>query len=113
MRDKLLRMPDSERIGKYAWIFFTSKFDGDILSDHDMKWQEIRGKYPDKFILIGELVEEKLSDSHSRALAGRVLQVTDNAKDIQQAYRKCQQQGMEVLYALPSTPQDFIVENIL
>ncbi len=77
-----------------------------------MTWQQIREQYPDKFILLGDLVEEKISETQSRVISGRVLQATDNAKDIQQAYRKCQQQGLEVLYALPSTPQDFIVENV-
>lgn len=77
-----------------------------------MKWQDIRGKHPNKFILIGDLVEEKLSKTKSRIIEGTILEVSENSKEIRKAYRRYQQQGRDVLYSLPSTPDEFIVENV-
>ncbi len=77
-----------------------------------MKWSEIRKKYPNKFILIGDISEEKISKTKFRILEGKILEVSENGKDIRQAYQKYKKQGINVLYSLPTTPQDFIVENI-
>ena len=77
-----------------------------------MKWSEIRKKHPDKFILIGDIIEEKISETKSRILEGKILEVSENGKEIRQAYQTYKKQGLNVLYSLPTTPHDFIVENI-
>jgi len=77
-----------------------------------MKWENIKRSHPDKFILIGNLVEQKISENQSKILAGKVLKVSDNAQEIRQAYQFHTQQGEDVLYAIPNTPIEFIVENI-
>jgi hypothetical protein len=77
-----------------------------------MKWTEIRNQYPDKFVLLGDIVEEKISGEKSRILEGTVLKVCDSGKEIRQVYRQYRQKGMDVLYSLPSTPDEFIVEDI-
>jgi hypothetical protein len=77
-----------------------------------MQWTEIRRQYPDKFILLGELVEEKISDTTCRIVAGDILQVSDNAKEIRKTYQEYTQRGKSVIYALPGTPEDFIVEDV-
>ena len=78
-----------------------------------MKWPEIRSKYPDKFILVGDIIEEKISERKYRILEGKVLKVSDNPKEIMEDYEYFNRKGMNVLYALPNTPQEFIVENVL
>lgn len=77
-----------------------------------MKWTDIRQQHPEKFILLGDLVEEKISDTKSRIIAGSILKVSDNDKEIRKAYKEYKQKGMNVLYSLPSTPLEFIVENV-
>jgi hypothetical protein len=77
-----------------------------------MQWLEIRKQYPSAFILLGDLIEEKISETHYKILEGTVLKVSDDAKEIREAYQRYHKQGMQVIYALPSTPQDFIVENV-
>jgi uncharacterized membrane protein len=77
-----------------------------------MQWSEIRKQYPNKFVLIGDIVEEKISATQSRILEGTVLKTSLNGKKIRQAYQQYKHQGKEVLYCLPSTPEEFIVENI-
>ena len=77
-----------------------------------MKWSKIRQQYPDKFILIGNLVEESISNTKSKILEGKVLEVSDDGKEIRRKYREYKQRGFNVLYALPSTSQEFIVENV-
>lgn len=78
-----------------------------------MKWSEIRSQYPDKFILLGDIVEEKISETEYRILEGTVLKVSDNAKEIRAFYQNYKKKGIDVIYSLPSTPQEFIVENVL
>lgn len=78
-----------------------------------MKWTEIRNQHPDKFILLGDIVEEVVSETRSRIVKGTILKVSDEAKEIRQLYKKYKDQGDSVLYALPSTPEEFIVENVL
>ena len=77
-----------------------------------MKWQEIKQKHPDKFILLGELIEEKIYENKFRILGGRVLKVSDDGKEIIKFYREYKKQGSNVLFSLPSTPFDFIIEDI-
>ena len=77
-----------------------------------MKWSEIKKQYPNKFLLIGDIVEERISDTQSKILEAKVLEIRDTGKDILQAYRQYKQQGIEVLYALPTTPEEFIVRNV-
>ena len=77
-----------------------------------MQWAEIRRQYPNTFILLGDLVEEKMSETTCRIVSGVVLKVSDNAKEIREAYQRYTQEGMSVIYALPSTPEDFIVEDV-
>ncbi len=77
-----------------------------------MKWSEMRKKYPDKFILIGDLVEEKISETQSKIIEGKILKVSDDGKEIREAYQQYKQKGIEVLYSLPTTSEEFIVENV-
>ncbi|MCK5524218.1 MAG: hypothetical protein KAI83_13890 [Thiomargarita sp.] len=77
-----------------------------------MKWLEIKQRYPDKFILLGNLVEEQISSHRYKILAGEILKVSDNATEIRKAYQEYNSQGKDVLYSLPSTTEEFIVENV-
>ena len=61
-----------------------------------MKWSEIRKKHPDKFILIGDIIEEKISETKSRILEGKILEVSENGKEIRQAYQTYKKQGLNV-----------------
>ena len=38
-----------------------------------MKWSEIRKQYPDKFILIGDIVEEKISETQYKIMQAKIL----------------------------------------
>ena len=40
-----------------------------------MQWPEIRKQYPTKFVLLGEIVEEKMSETQSKILEGTVLKI--------------------------------------
>jgi hypothetical protein len=77
-----------------------------------MKWSEIRQQYPDKFVLLSDIVEEKLSETKFKIIEGHVLKATDNGKEIRKLYQDYKKKGVNVLYSLPSTPVDFIVENV-
>lgn len=77
-----------------------------------MKWSEIRRQYPNKFVLLGDIVEEKISDTQYKIVEGTILKVSNDATEIREAYQDCQKKGMHVIYSLPSTPQDFIVEDV-
>ena len=77
-----------------------------------MKWQEIRQKHPNKFILLGDVVEEKIHQNKYRILEGRILKVSDDGKEIIKLYRKYKKQDSNILFSLPSTPLDFIIEDI-
>ncbi len=54
-----------------------------------MKWSDIRKQYPDKFILLGDLKEERLSDTKYRILEGTILKISDDAKEIRMACKQC------------------------
>jgi hypothetical protein len=77
-----------------------------------MKWTEIRQRYPNKFILMGDVVEEKISETKYRILEGNIIKVSEDGKEIRKAYRQHKQKGMDVLFSLPTTPMDFIVEDV-
>ena len=77
-----------------------------------MKWKQIRQKHPDKFILIGDVVEEKISENKYRILGGTILKVSDDGKEIREAYQNYKKKGMNVLFSLPTTPSDFIIEDV-
>ncbi|WP_069470400.1 hypothetical protein [Candidatus Marithrix sp. Canyon 246] len=77
-----------------------------------MKWVDIKQRYPDQFILLGNLVEEHISLHRYKILGGEVLKVSNDAKEIRTEYQKYNSQGKDVLYSLPSTTEEFIVENI-
>ncbi|HPB82763.1 MAG TPA: hypothetical protein PK200_12060, partial [Spirochaetota bacterium] len=79
---------------------------------YSVKWKEIHHKYPGKFILIGDVIEEKISESTFRIVEGTVLEVSDDPKVIRSAYKELKEQGKNVLYSIPATPDDFIVENV-
>jgi hypothetical protein len=77
-----------------------------------MEWVKIKTLYPDKFILLGNIVEEPLIKNKFKILAGDILMVSEDASKIRKAYQEYNRQGKEVLYSLPSTPAEFIVENV-
>lgn len=77
-----------------------------------MKWQEIRLKYPDKFILIGDVVEEKISGNKHRILEGKILKVSDDGKEIRKLCQEYKKIVTKVLFSLPTTPIDFIIEDV-
>ena len=77
-----------------------------------MKWQEIKQQHPDKFILLGDVIEEKIQENKYRILEGKILKVSDDGKEIIKLYRKYKKQDSNVLFSLPTTPSDFIIEDI-
>ncbi len=77
-----------------------------------MKWTDIRRQYPDAFVLLSDLVEERIAANTFRIVEGSVLKVSQDAKEIRAAYQECLRRGQQALYALPSTPEEFIVENV-
>jgi polysaccharide deacetylase 2 family uncharacterized protein YibQ len=77
-----------------------------------MKWGEIRQRHPNKFILIGDVVEEKISPNKYRILEGTILEVSDDGKKIRKLYQEHKKSGKNVLFSLPTTPLDFIIEDV-
>ena len=77
-----------------------------------MKWQDIHQKYPNQFVLLGNIVEEKISDFKTKVVAGTVLGVFNDGKAVRSAYREHKHKGEEVLYSLPTTTDEFIVEIV-
>jgi len=77
-----------------------------------MKWQDIHKQYPNQFVLLGDIVEEKVSNFKSKIIEGTVIEVFDNGDDIRKAYREHKKRGENVLYSLPTTLDEFIVENV-
>ena len=53
-----------------------------------MKWSEIRQQYPNKFILVGDIVEEKISETRSKILEGNVLKVSEDGREIRKVYQQ-------------------------
>jgi hypothetical protein len=84
----------------------------DSYKEKIMKWVEIKQRYPDQFILLGNLIEEQISSHRYKILEAEVLKVSDDAKEIRKAYQEYNNQGKDVLYSLPSTTEEFIVENV-
>ncbi len=52
-----------------------------------MKWQEIHRLHPNKFILIGDIVEENISETQSKILEGTILKISDDGRGIRKAYQ--------------------------
>lgn len=77
-----------------------------------MKWSEIRRQYPNKFILVGDIIEEKISETKSKILEGNVLKVTEDGREIRKVYQQYKKRGVNVLYSLPTTPEEFIIEDV-
>jgi hypothetical protein len=77
-----------------------------------MEWSKIKKLYQGKFILLGNPVEKNISKNKFKILGGDILMVSEDAKEIRKAYQEYNQKGKEVLYSLPSTPEEFIVEDI-
>ena len=77
-----------------------------------MKWPDIKRKYPDKCILLGNFEEEEIEKHKYRILGGEVLLVSDDFKEVVKAGRKYKAQGKQVVFSLPSPPEDFIIESI-
>ncbi len=77
-----------------------------------MRWSEIKKKHPNSFILLGNIKEEQVSENKSRLIEGTVLKTSNDPKEIRLMYQEYKKKGMNVLFTLPSTPEDFIIENI-
>jgi hypothetical protein len=77
-----------------------------------MRWIDIRKQFPNRFVLLENVIEEKLSEKESRIISGDVLETSDDVKAIMKAYREQAAMGKKVIYSLPNTPDDFIVEDV-
>lgn len=77
-----------------------------------MKWTDIKKKYPDKFILLTDMEEVKISETESRILGGNVVEASDDLKSIMVKYQQYKELGKNVIYSLPTTPEDFVIENV-
>ncbi len=77
-----------------------------------MEWKDIKRKYPDQFILIGNVVEKKIDRNKVKILSGNVLKTSFDGKEIRSAYREYREKGIEVLYSIPSTPEEFVMRLI-
>jgi hypothetical protein len=77
-----------------------------------MKWIDIKMQYQDQFILLEEIVEEKVAVDKYRVLSGKVIKISNDFNEIRKLYRERKEQGKSVLYALPGTPEDFIIEEV-
>jgi hypothetical protein len=77
-----------------------------------MKWKEIRETYPDKFILLEDVEEEFVSENHSRILGGKIVIADNNLIVIMKLYHEFKKSGKNVVYALPTTPEDFLIEDV-
>ena len=63
-------------------------------------------------MVVSDIIEEKLSETKFKIKEGTVLKTSNNAKEIRKAYQEYKKQGMNVLYSLPNTTEEFIVENV-
>lgn len=77
-----------------------------------MIWAKIKQHYPDKFILLGNIVEEEISLNKFKILEADVLKVSDNPIEIRKAYQEYTNKGKNVLYSIPNISSEFIVENV-
>lgn len=77
-----------------------------------MKWVEIKRKYPNRYILLDDIKEEEINESKSRILSGNVVETSNDLKEIMKFYNDYKEKGKNVIYALPSTPDEFIIENV-
>ncbi len=77
-----------------------------------MKWSEIKKKHPNSFILLGNIVEEQISENKSRLIEGSIIKTSNDPKVIRMLYQEYKNKGVDVLYTLPSTPEELIIENV-
>ncbi len=77
-----------------------------------MLWKDIKEKYPDKCILIDNVEEQQISETETKILGGTVVKISNDIKEVMKEYHKLKQLGNKVTYSLPSTPKDFIIENV-
>ena len=77
-----------------------------------MKWSEIKKQHPDSFILLKSIIEEKISENKSRLLEGTIVEISQDPKTIRSLYQEYKLKGIDVLYTLPSTPENFIIEDV-
>ena len=59
-----------------------------------------------------DLKEEKVSENKYRILEGNILKISDNGKEIRKSYQEHKKKGLNVLFSLPTTPIDFIIEDV-
>lgn len=76
-----------------------------------MEWSEIRRRHPGKFVLLGDVEEQRMDAERFRVRGGTVLLATDDPQMLFKAYRERKGRGENVIYALPATPEEFIVEE--
>ena len=57
-------------------------------------------------------MEEKIFANKYRILEGTILEVSDDGKKIRKLYQEHKKSGKNVLFSLPTTPLDFIVEDV-
>ncbi|HEX2957211.1 MAG TPA: hypothetical protein VHO70_10275 [Chitinispirillaceae bacterium] len=69
-----------------------------------MQWTEIKRKYPEKFILIDDIVEEDINGSSSRVISGTVIASTDNLKEIMRLYAHSKNMGKKCALCAPGHP---------
>ena len=77
-----------------------------------MDWQKMREQYPDQFILIGNAIEEQVSETTFKIIGGELIEVSKDPKKILGMYQEYKRKGKNVLYALPTTPNEFLIENV-
>jgi hypothetical protein len=51
-----------------------------------MKWIEIHKQSPNRFILLGNIVEKKIPEFKSQIIEGTIIGVFDDGKDTRKAY---------------------------
>jgi aryl carrier-like protein len=77
-----------------------------------MKWKEIKENHPNQFILLEDVEEEHISEGHYRILGGNIVKTGDDLMEIMKLYQEFKKSGKNVIYALPSTPEDFLIEDV-
>jgi hypothetical protein len=77
-----------------------------------MKWKEIKENHPNQFILLDDVKEEHVSEGHYRILGGTIVKTGNDLIEIMKLYQELKKSGKNVIYALPSTPEDFLIEDV-
>jgi hypothetical protein len=47
---------------------------------NSMKWQKLREQYPEQFILMGDILEEQISETTFRIIGGELIEVSKDPK---------------------------------